>query len=176
MIMIKRTIIFIIILTAANAAFSQEAILDENVAAYYETEKNFGQNRKHYIHFYLGTEFAAGPAENIKIRYGNSGSTILGVRYKRKILNFYAIGLDLNYHHTNFRIDEKNDTFLDLVIHSKERLVFDMAGLEFYNRINIGKRGNFIGNFVDLGLYTNYIIGARHVTIDKYNDDVQLHY
>ncbi|PCH94330.1 MAG: hypothetical protein COB85_05750, partial [Bacteroidetes bacterium] len=53
-------------------------------------------------------------------------------------------------------------------LHKKEKLVFYNLSLGLFNRINYGKRGNYMGNYVDLGVRIDWPFSVVHFTKDKY--------
>ena len=129
-----------------------------------------GANRKNFTHSYIGYGFVIGKSDNegIKTNFG-SGEFIFGIRYKRKISNFYSCGFDINYNSKLYKIKQDSmKIFPNNVLHTKEKLVFHNIGLVLYNRFNFGKRGDYVGNFIDVGAYTDWGFNSQYVTYDKY--------
>ena len=82
--------------------------------------------------------------------------------------NFYAIGVDISYCKTTFRLKWKPIKILpNDSLHDKEKLTFHNLSLGLYNRFNFGKRGNYIGNFLDLGAKVDLPFYVVHFTKDK---------
>src|SRR5688572_29727495 len=77
-------------------ASAQNVLLAQDVAKDSIQEK-FGPNLKHYTHFYLGYGFVVGPSENqgSQVKYPSSHEWVIGLRYKYKVGEVYALGLDL---------------------------------------------------------------------------------
>lgn len=138
---------------------AQTVLLEQNLKKD-TVKKTIGQNLKHFVHFYAGISFAAGPTESdsIKINYGLSNSFVFGIRYKRKICNLYSLGYNAGISANSFNINQnKNKRFIDDSIHKKEKLILTAISLELYNRFNFGKRGNIIGKYIDLGVSGQWV-------------------
>jgi hypothetical protein len=76
-----------------------------------------------------------------------------------KLLSFYAIGLDLSFKSTTFFFEDSDanpfDPLNPLTYNTerdRHRLENSGLGLEFYQRINIGRRGNTLGKYLDTGI------------------------
>ena len=161
------TLLSIIFLSTYVAG--QDVLLEEDVKA--DTiKKTVGPNLKHFTHLYLDLGFIAGKSETegADINYGKSYTFSVGYRYKRKISNFYAIGFDINYYLMSYNLKQENSKILpNDSLHNKEKLIFNNLGLELYNRFNFGKRGNYIGTFIDIGAYGNWAYKVKHYTKDE---------
>jgi hypothetical protein len=150
-------------------ASAQNVLLAQDVAKDSIPEK-FGPNLKHYTHFYLGYGFVVGPSENkgSQVKYPASHEWVIGLRYKYKVGEVYALGLDLTLTPQVFHLKQKEGkTLPTTTLYEYEKLKFNNLGLTFYNRFNWDKRGNYMGNFVDLGVYGNWLASAAHVYADE---------
>lgn len=94
-----------------------------------------------------------------------------------KLLEFYAIGLDLSYRQSQYRLegDEKNPYDADnpLSMHTGEKwqwLDNYSFSLKVFQRINIGRRGNSLGNYLDIGLCGQWNMADIEVLIYKFDD------
>jgi hypothetical protein len=165
----KKTILLSIFLFSGIISYSQRVLLEETVDS--DTiEAKWGQNLRHFGHLYMGLGFAASGAEKgAEVMYGNSGNFDFGYRYKFKVCNYYALGADLSYTTHWYRLKQDEDTKIlpDSVEHDKERFDIGAFRLEIYQRFNFGKRGNHIGNYIDIGAYGSYFMYTRHYTMDK---------
>jgi len=139
--------------------FSQEVIIDEDVSERYSSNK--GPNERHYGHFYLGIGAIPDFDEETgsKINFWRSGNIVFGYRYKLKLLSFYAWGFDASYsQHNYFMGDDSDNPYnplnpLTLTTDEKKYVITNNDfSLEFYQRINFGKRGNSLGYYLDLGV------------------------
>ncbi len=131
-----------------------------------------GPNMKNYTHTYSGYGFLLGNSEGkgAEIKPGISNEFIFGVRYKRRICNFYSLGFNVYYSSLNFQFkQDSSKIFPNPVLHDKEKLAYNNAGIELYNRINFGKRGNIIGNFFDFGGYGEWGFNIRHYYRDNFS-------
>ncbi|MDQ3193067.1 MAG: hypothetical protein M3Q58_15895 [Bacteroidota bacterium] len=148
----------------------QEILLEQNVQGDTIPPQR-GPNLKHYSHLYFAYGFVFGPSQaaGSAIRYGNSTDFNVGYRYKRKISNFYALGFDFAYGVTSFNIDQQQGkTLPNNVFHDNEKINFNHLGVSLYNRFNFGKRGNIIGNFLDIGAYGNWEFIVKHIYTENY--------
>ena len=163
--------IFILFLLSI-AGFSQTVLLEQDVTK--DTlPRTYGPNLRNFRHFYYSFGFVAGGSENknLEINYGRSIEAAIGYRYKRKINNFYSFGWNMNCNIKNFNIRENAfKIFPNPAIHYKEKLITRNLALEVYNRFNFDtKRGDFIGNFIDIGAFAEWNFFPTEVTIDNYN-------
>ena len=153
---------------------SQTVLLEKDVNA--DTiPKTGGPNLQHFSHFYFGYGLVLGAdAVGSEIRYGSSTDFAYGYRYKRKLSEFYAVGFDVFYHSTTFHLKQDSTKVLpNNILHDekgeKEKLTFHNLSLGLYNRFNFGKRGNYIGNFLDLGARIDWPFSVVYFTKDNLN-------
>ena len=152
-----------------TGSFSQSILMEENVKA--DTIiPTFGPNMKNYYHFYIGYGMILGPGEvGSEINYGRSYDLSFGALYKRKVNNHYAVGIDLLLHQTSFNIKQDTSKILpNDSMHKNEKLIFYNLSLGLFNRINYGKRGNYMGNYIELGVRIDWPFLVVHYTKDKY--------
>lgn len=163
--MLKIKYFFLIALLFCVAAGNAQSVVIAK-----EPPKNqdaeYGMNRKHYSHGFLGLHFIIGPPENSSadIYYGRSRSMEYGYRYKRRFNDTFSIGSEIiaRRHAFHLKQTEKKEV-PDNVIKDSEKLVFLDAGLGLYKRVNFGQRGNYIGRFLDFGAYASWVFHTRHV-------------
>ncbi len=152
-------------LASVFAAEAQTVVIAEDLTEQ-EEEPDFGMNRKHYSHSYIGLNFAAGEPElpGAAIRYGRSRTMEYGYRYKRRLSNTFSFGGEIIARRYAFHVNQSEDkTVPDDNARDREKLVFLDAGAGIYKRINFGQRGNYIGRFVDAGAYAAWVFHSRHV-------------
>ncbi len=170
----NRTLLISFIIVFAHCKnFSQDVLLEKNVRDGAYSQKK-GPNMKKFSHIYLGYKFFAGNSDDkgADIIYGLSSCINIGYRYKYKLLEFYSVGFDINYSYKKYLIKQDEEKILpNTQLHDKEKIRFSNAGLEFYNRLNIGKRGNIIGKYLDIGLFGNWAFAINHFTKDKVADE-----
>lgn len=174
----NRIFFSLLIIFISGTLFSQEVILDMDVEEQYKGTK--GPNMRHYGHFYLGGGMVADFDEEpgTAIKWWRSGQFLVGYRYKLKLLSFYAIGLDFNFKSTQYffdGIEENPFDELNPLTYNLERdrhyLMNNALSLEFYNRINIGKRGNTLGKYLDTGIWGQWNFEDVDNILIKTDDD-----
>jgi hypothetical protein len=106
------------------------------------------------------------------IRYGNSGDFLFGVRYKYRVSNFFSWGAEAYYRSLFYPIKQDSlKTFPDTLLNEKERLTFHSLSAGLFLRFNLEKkRGNRVGNFIDLGGYGEWTFRLTHFTRNKLPD------
>jgi hypothetical protein len=170
----KRTfLILLIILFVCSKISSQTVLLEKNVKDNAYSNKK-GPNMQKFSHIYFGYEFFAGNPDDkgAEIIYGLSTCIKIGYRYKFKIFEFYSVGFNAGYSFKKYVIKQEADKILpNSLLHDKEKIRFNNAELEFYNRFNVGERGNIIGKYLDIGLFANWAFAINHFTKDKVNDE-----
>ena len=151
----------------------QEIMFNQNVDQQYQNVK--GPNMKHFIHFYSGSGLLMPFNEHsgAKIDFGRSWELLFGFRYKRKLLPFYAVGLDANLRYRKFGIQDEKliySTVNPLTMASQvNRFAVGVSstGLEVYNRINFGSRGNILGNYLDIGFRGEWNFSTKEIIKDR---------
>lgn len=157
-----------------QTAYSQKVLLSQNV------EKDTvipsrGPNRKHFIALYVGLAGIAGKSEQgASVLYSHSSEFTVGLNYKQRLSNHEAIGCKLSYDLDNYRLNPNSDfPSTNNLQHSKEKLVFNSTSLAVYNRINFDKRrGNYLGHYLDIGMYGSWYFSIRHYTKDDINGTI----
>lgn len=145
---------------------AQKILLDKDVGKAYKHIE--GPNTKSFRQLFFGTGLVLPESSGIEINNLRSGYFAVGFRQKFKILSFYSIGCEIGYNALHFNLKQTDDKSVPNDIeHDKEKLRFHSANVLFFNRLNIGKRGNVIGRFIDFGAYANYIFSTSHYTKDK---------
>lgn len=166
----KKYILFLGLLTSCFfTAEAQKVMLAQDVAKDSITP-SFGPNRKYYGHFFAGFGLMAGPSEKAgsSIAYGKSHEWLFGYRFKLKVAGFYALGFDLTLNPQTFYLKQQaGKTLPTPLFFDEEKFKFTNLGLSFYQRFNWGKRGDYVGNFVDMGVYGNWMPVKVHI----YEDD-----
>lgn len=166
----KRRMINTIILCAAVAvSTAQTPVLEQDVAADTLVPTN-GPNYKNYTHWHINYGFIVGESEGsgAAIMQGNSYDFQLGIRYKRKICELYALGFQVNYDLQSFRIaQDVGKTFITAVLYDKQKFVYNNLEAEIYQRFSFGKRGNYMGKFIDMGGYGAWGFSTYHFTLER---------
>lgn len=164
----KKSIFLIIFIFFICETYAQAVLLEQDLSKDSLVKKT-GPNLRHYHHFYMSLGFAADQAEKgAEINYGSSNSFDFGYRYKLKICNHYAMGTDFWWGSDGYNMKQANTKLLpDTILNDKEKFTFYNFGLGYYNRINFGKRGNHVGNYLDFGVYGQWTYNLVHYTKNK---------
>jgi len=167
--MIRNLFLCVFVCLSAGIA-AQDVVLEKDVDEQYMEKK--GPNMRYYGHFYEGIGTVA-PYNNLKgatAESHRSSEFIFGYRYKIKLLSFYAIGLDVSNRWLRYGIKSEgvpgaaelaSNPLSEAGLVDKLSMSLSSLGAEAYNRINIGKRGNVLGNFIDIGIKGEWIYGSR---------------
>ena len=158
----------VILLSAPS--FAQEILLEQDVNKDTIVPKR-GPNYRHFTHAFVGYGLVAGNGVNGgEIKAGLSRQFVFGARYKLKINSFYAIGFDGMMGFSAYVLKQNNTKILpNKSLHDKESIHFTSFNSCFYNRFNFGKRGNSLGNYLDIGVYGEWLAGASQRYTDSYN-------
>jgi hypothetical protein len=160
---------FALLLFLSLGGYSQRVVISEDLRSRDEIPE-FGMNRKHFRHLYTGFHFAAGKPDGpgAQIRYGRSWAFDYGLRYKRRFNNTFSAGYDVAVKRSSFSIRQQDGKLVPYpTAHEKEKLVFLTGEIGLYTRINYGRRGDFIGRFIDFGAYGDWYFNVRHVAFDE---------
>lgn len=168
----KKGILILLFFCISGVLYAQEVLMHEDVEQDTISSK-FGKNRLNYIHTYMGIGWPFGNSEGAggDVKLIQSINLEYGIRYKLRVCNHYAMGLNMAYSRYAYRLEQDKGKILpDTILHSKERVAFNNFQLGYYNRINFGKRGDYIGNFIDIGAYGEYTPTFKHFFKDKKSD------
>lgn len=166
----RKVAIFLAFLISIFLANAQTVILEEEVKSDPDPS-DIGPNKKKFSHFYIGAGAIVGASETDSVATKLSGSyeIIFGYRFKYRVSQLYSLGFDLNYNSKVFNIKQDSlKIFPNGVLHDREKLQLRNISASIYNRFNYGKRGNYIGNFIDIGAYMDWSINPTYITYDKY--------
>lgn len=165
--------LFLLICISFSAlGYSQDVLLKQNVPQD-ATKPSYGPNLKHFVHAYVGLAFpvATNSQQNF-IKAGLSSDVDLGLRYKRRLSNTLALGLDLGINATAYKIrQDDSKTVPDTYANDREKIQVNTAVSAAWFRINVGRRGNYIGNYLDLGAYGGWNYMKKHKTVNINNAD-----
>ncbi len=138
---------------------AQDVVLEKNVEDQYQRDK--GPNTAFFGQGYVG--FASilnfDESKGTAIKPWQSGQLVIGYRYKIKLLSFYSIGFDLGFRMNDYYLKGDKDNPFDSLNplsfktgEKRQTFTNNGLGLEVYQRINIGKRGNSLGKYLDVGI------------------------
>jgi len=159
------------------AAFSQDILLQQNVKA--DTLRpTYGPNLKNFFYGFVGLGFPIYTNEEVNYTKSIASSNFnFGIRYKRKFTNYLATGLDFGISSTSYKLKQNDSKSVpDNTINDKEKIQVNTLESSAWLRINVGRRGNFIGNYLDMGAYGGWNFQKKHKTINTnaYNEKVKV--
>lgn len=149
-----------------GSAPAQNIVLEKDPAIDSLVPKR-GPNRKHYLHTYMSFGFTTDPGEaGARSRQGTFGHCQLGLRYKRRLSQTFALGYEFAYDVNDLSQRQESGKLVpDTLQYRRERLIFYNALFSPYLRINFGRRGNQLGKYVDLAAYGTYTVS--HVLFQR---------
>ncbi|MBK7030814.1 MAG: outer membrane beta-barrel protein [Bacteroidales bacterium] len=167
----KQLILLCLVILACSLT-AQEIVFSKDVKS--DTLRpTKGPNLKKFSHQYLGFSFPV--FTNEKLNYTKPFSSIAidyGIRYKRRLNNTFAMGMDLSVNWAGYQIKQKEGKSVpDSAINKKEKFQVNSLTPALYFRINVGRRGNVIGNYLDLGAYGSFNWKTAYITTNKNDND-----
>jgi hypothetical protein len=168
----KRITILSLLLLIASVSYSQRYLLYENVEREWdERNTNYGPNKKHYIYPYMkGGQILGVSSDSLPVNYWGSGNIGLGLRYKHKLTSWWSHGLDISYNYQSFNIAQKDEkVFIDSDKHKKERLNIHQIAGNYFWRFRLGRAGNTLGKYFDIGGYGAWNFSKNHVIKENEN-------
>jgi hypothetical protein len=151
-------------LLAVPAARAQRVLLRSNVGTDTLRSK-VGPNRAFFQHFYLGYDAVVGRANGpgADLRSGASGQVLLGVRQKYRLNQTAALGFDLRYARLVYQLAQNDRKVLPTSTqHKREHLALPQFQAEAFARLSLSRRGNVVGNYLDLLGWGGWVISTAH--------------
>ncbi len=127
-----------------------------------------GPNRKHFSSVYFSGGFILGPQAadtSIQMDGMKSWEMRFGFYNKFKVTNWYSMVLDAAYHRQAFYTETESD------ITRYDKLIMNNVSAGFMNRINFGKRGDRVGNYLELGVSSDFAFMIRKKTYTTLDSD-----
>lgn len=164
-------------LFAGTALYSQSFTYD-NTRDEDDSYMTYGPNQKNFTHFYLGFGMFANKGETgAAVNYGKTNSFQIGMRYKLRLNNTFALGYDVSWLKYSFNLKQNDEkTLPNDILNDNEKLVFNNLGLELFYRISFGTSDTKMGTFVDMGAYGNWAYRNKHVTMNNFDNEIGLLY
>ena len=162
------TLLFTLLL-GPLAASGQSVLLQADVAQ--DTlGAEFGPNRRYFGHVLMGLGLVAGPAggPGAAVRYGRGSTELeLGARLKRRCSQALALTLTGRYALLSYELAQTSrKTVPNATLHKRESLSLHQLQLEVGLRLNVGRRGNVVGRYVELLGWGGRVVGSSHRTED----------
>jgi hypothetical protein len=168
----KKIAIVLIFLTGLSlAGVAQSTMMEQDANQDTIIEKR-GPNRLYFTSSYisLGSILVNSTSDSsIEMATGKSWEFKYGVSFKIRANNFYSVVLNTDYSRQAFHYEpqDENDRY--------NKLILNNFGLGIMNRFNFGKRGNRVGNYLELGASGQYGFMVRKKVLTE-NDDKDLDY
>ena len=154
--------------SAPVAVQAQQVLVQANVAD--DTVKTaFGPNRRWFGHGYVALGLVAGPAETgAAVRYGLPSAEVrVGGRLKLRLSQSLALCGDLAYSYLRYELAQEAGKLVPAsTLHQRESLALHQLSSEVALRLNVGRRGNAVGSYLDLLAGGSWAAGTRHSTDD----------
>ncbi|SDX57611.1 hypothetical protein [Hymenobacter psychrophilus] len=130
----------------------------------------YGPNRAFYQHLYLGytavTGAAAGPGA--KLRYPQSAELFAGLRNKWRVTGSTAVGLDARFAYLRYQLQQNSTKQVpNSQLHYRESLNLTQLQLEPFARLSFGRRGNVVGNYLDVSAWGGWALASNHSYEDR---------
>ena len=160
----KYLLVFVVFVSFGLSA--QTVLMEEKVDSVYE-KSSFGVNSTHYFHMYWTFGFVFGTEQVTK--FGNTNSWSMGFRYKYRLTNHFATGLELETRFQNINFPTHGNV-------EKDKYMVGNFKYAWYFRTNFGMRGNVMGKFIDIGVYgSNNFFTSTYVEIEDDFDDYEIY-
>lgn len=129
-----------------------------------------GRNRKNFFSPMIGYGVYAGQIDNdsVQLKSFQSPRFEFSLYYKRRFSQLYSMLVSASIVDVVFKYEVPEDI-------KYRRLHTNELGLEWGNRFNFGRRGNFIGNYLELGVSGSYIYSNKLVTRQDVDNDMVNH-
>ncbi len=153
-------LVFVISLFSVSIGYSQKQIIHQNLKQ--DTLKvDRGPNSRKFTHAYIIVGGVVPDSKIINPTFSHEFG--FGWLKKRKLSNAFSVGYDFAFSYRNYRI--KDTSYYALPLGStliKERLYTRNLQLKPWFRINLGKHGNTLGKYIDLGAFGEWSFGRTH--------------
>lgn len=161
-------VVALAVLGGARAAQAQQVLVHANVAD--DTVKtSFGPNRRYFGHVYVGYGLVAGAAgPGAAVHTGlNSAEVRAGGRLKYRLNQALALNLDLGYAYLRYDLEQNGQKLIPAPIqHRSEGFGLHQIYSEASLRLNVGRRGNAVGSYLDLLAGGGWVAATNHTTED----------
>jgi len=163
-------LIIVLVGFSISSTNAQTVMLEQDVNADTLVPKS-GKNRQNYSGSFFDLGFSVGDATGdsaTSVLMGKSWSFKYGQYYKLRVNNFYSILGQVAYKRSAYYFEVQ-----DPMVSNK--LVMNNVMGEFSNRFNFGKRGDFIGYYLELGASADYAFMTKMKTTSETTSDIKTH-
>jgi len=159
---------------------AQEVVLEQKPDQLAHT--GFGPNKAWFAQLSIGYGTLIGDGANangLSINNWRSNDLDISIKMKRKINGLLSVWLEPGYHYAAYNINQTEPKLTDSLFwpgngplkHVKERFATEGLLLNAFLRLNFDpKRGNYLGDYLDLGAGGDINIDQEYLAIDKNSD------
>ncbi len=173
----KRTYTSVIVLwLLITKLVAQIGVIDEDVLNK-QKEPQYGLNRK--LLFLIRASFSVyvlplKPADSISFEFFSSNQKGAGLYLKSSISRHVNLLFALEYFMNTFSVSQKtpDKKFVYMVKHQEEMLIIDYLVGSAGIRFNIGRTGDFIGNYLDVYVIGGIPLVKKVIIKDSYGGNV----
>ena len=166
---IVRVTILLVLLSLVHTNIPAQDLIFQKQPDSVPSHPNFGPNRRHFYHPFISSSLAlpASATSIMNTAQPFTGQVTLGFRYKLKPARPIAIVSECGISRNFFRISQSaGKSFPDSFIHEYQSIrILGLFGGAFL-RFRLGQRGDYLGQYIDLGLTAQASIWNQLVTKD----------
>lgn len=157
------------ILLLSLTSFAQRKAVDVRVDTSSEIPR-YGPNRFFFIHGLVQLGAITGPQDYSMEVNPWSWTLTYGARFKWKLWSWNAFVTDVGYRFDNYSLKKRQPGLPPFHpdLHQRTRVSVNNFSLVFCDRVNFGRRGNVLGNYLDLGVYGDWNFFTGYVYVDQY--------
>jgi len=124
----------------------------------------WGPNKKHYATGFMRLSAPVSVPSSQAVKIPGSLDFSFGGRYKRRFCNFYSTGLDVYYSSASYNMKNPGEllTVAFMSDIEQERFANHSISGAWYQRFNIGRRGDHLGKYFEAGVYGQYHFSVKH--------------
>lgn len=158
----------IVLLAGGKLRAQTEPVFSQSVDTTGEIPR-FGPNRLFFGHGIFTFGMFEAPQYGMPVRWW-SPSISDGARMKLKLWSWDALVFDINYRYDLFSIKDSKPKLapLDPMKHVRDRISVNNFSGGIANRFTLGRFGNVMGWWLDLGVYGDWAFYASHTVVDEY--------
>jgi len=163
-------IIALSILGAVHANVRGQELVFENQPGSVAKHPNFGPNLKHFCHPFFSTSLILPRTEasTVPTILPLNGQISLGIRYKLKLARPISLVTECGVNRNSYRLSQTaGRNFPDTLIHQSQSIRINGLFGGLFLRLRLGQRGNYLGNYIDLGVAGQASVRSRLVTTDQ---------
>ena len=163
--MSKMVYILILLLTISYCIDAQKILMEDTVEDTIVVPEK-GPNSKKFSHFYYSIgNFIPVNTGGFNTQIFGSVCNEIGWRYKRKINEILSFGYSFSVSMKDYSLKQDSaKIFPTTTLFDKEKIRIDALNLELYQRFNTGKRGDYMGYFVDIGISGGWNYFSKHIS------------